>query len=157
MEYRSISDVAKSARFSSQFAGPSRSLRRERLERLANLLDAHEGPIRVLKRMEHLSDADRAMLRADPSPLTIAFQDPVFRAQGLVSDRLGDARDFFALSEGQAHHLLCDCHYPEAVTAGMIATRARAVARRPSLSELWDKFRHGVLRLCQASPGTGAN
>jgi hypothetical protein len=100
MEYRSMSDVAKSARLSSQIAGSVRSLRRERLERLANLLDSHEGPIRVLKRMEHLSASDRAMLRADPSPLTIAFHDPVFRAQGLASDRLGDARDFFALSEG---------------------------------------------------------
>jgi hypothetical protein len=152
MEYRTISDVAKLARLSSQIVGSVRSLRRERLERLADLLDAYKGPIRVLKRMEHLSASDRAILRADPSPLTIAFQDPAFRAQGLASDRLGDARDFFALSEGQAHHLLCDCHYPDAVTAGMIAARARAVARRPSLSELWGKFCHRVLRLRQVSP-----
>jgi hypothetical protein len=50
-------------------------------------------------------------MRADRSPLTIAYEDPVFRAQGLRTDELGDAIAFFDLSQGEAHYLLCACHY----------------------------------------------
>ena len=145
MEYKVISDVAKLARVSSRHGKPARALRRERLERLADLLERHEGPIRLLMRMEYLSASQRAALRADPSPLTVAFQDRVFRAQGLASDRLGDAMDFFTLTEAQAHHLLCDCHYPAVITPAMIAARVLAVARRPSLGELWNKFHRTVM------------
>lgn len=147
MEYKAISDIAKLARVSQGQTNCARALRRERLERLAALLDQHKDPVRLLARIEYLSAPQRALLRADPSPLTIAFQDPVFQAQGLKSDRLGDAMDFFALNEGQAHHLLCDCHYADTVTPAMIAARVRAVARRPSLAERWDKVRRAVLRI----------
>jgi len=146
MKYRTLTEIAGSARVSRAAGIPPRARRRERLERLAALLDGHQGPIRLLARIEYLSAEQRARLRADPSPLTIAFKDPIFRAEGLKSDRLGDAMDFFALSEGQAHHLLCDCHYADAVTPAMIAARARAVARKPTLSEVWDKVCRVVMR-----------
>ena len=145
MEYTSISDVAKLARVSREDAN-SRTLRRERLERLAALLEQHRGSVRLLARIEYLSTSQRAELRADSSPLTIAFRDPVFRSQGLASDRLGDAMDFFALNERQAHHLLCECHYPATVTGEMIAARIRADARKPTSSELWDKVCRFVMR-----------
>jgi hypothetical protein len=141
MEYKTISDLAKLGRVSREDAASARLLRRERLERLAMLLDQHAGPIRLLSRIEYLSAAERAWLRADHSPLTVAFNDPVFRAQGLKSDRLGDAMAFFALNKGQAHHLVCDCHYTAAVTPQMIAARARSLAQRPSIGELWGNLR----------------
>ena len=141
MEYKTISDLAKLARVSKEDATTARALRRERLERLAMLLDQHTGPIRLLSRIEYLSAAERVWLRADHSPLTVAFHDPVFRAQGLNSDRLGDGMDFFGLTKGQAHHLVCDCHYPSAVSGPMIAARARSLAQRPSIGELWGKLR----------------
>jgi hypothetical protein len=147
MEYKAISDIAQSARVSQELANSTHALRRERLERLAALLDEHKGPVRLLARIEYLPASQRALLRATASPLTIAFQDPVFQAQGLKSDRLGDAMVFFALSEGQAHHLLCDCHYADTVTPAMIAARVRAVAQRLTIGEIWDKLRRAIMRV----------
>jgi hypothetical protein len=147
MEHRTINDIAKSARVFPGNPSCERALRRERLERLAALLDQHIGPIRLLSRIEYLVASERALVRADHSPLSIAFQDLVLRAQGLKSDRLGDVTEFFALTNGQAHHLFCDCHYAATVTPAMIAARARVVARRPSLRELWDKLRRVVTRI----------
>jgi hypothetical protein len=72
----------------------------------------------------------RRAKRADDSPLTVAFQDPALRAEGLRGDRVGDALDFFELSEGDVHHLVCFCHYGQPVSAGAVAARVRVMARR---------------------------
>jgi hypothetical protein len=80
----------------------------------------------------------------------IAYENVGFRAEGLASDQLGEAERFFDLTPHQAHHLLCDCHYGTgAVTPDMVARRARAMARRPSLGELWHRFRSQVASLLQ--------
>jgi hypothetical protein len=152
MEYKTLSEVTQSARVSSGPGVSALALRRERLQRLAALLEAHRGPVRLLARMEYLSAEQRAQLRADPSPLTIAFRDPALRAAGLKSDRLGDAMVFFMLNEGQTHHLLCDCHYPATVTAEMIAGRIRAHARKPTLSELWGRVYRVAMRSITHGP-----
>jgi len=60
--------------------------------------------------IEHLAAAERELLRVEGSPLTIAYLDPMLRAQGLSSDRIGDAMEFFQLSEREVYYLLCDCH-----------------------------------------------
>ena len=76
--------------------------RRERLARWGDLL-ARE-PQRMLKTLEEIDlrpAAQRAALRADNSPLTIAFADPVLRGEGLKGDTLGDAMAFFEMSEHQ--------------------------------------------------------
>jgi hypothetical protein len=54
----------------------------------------------------------------------------VLRAEGLRGDRVGDAADFFELSEGDLHQLVCYCHYGHAVSAGAVAARLRVMARR---------------------------
>jgi hypothetical protein len=105
--------------------------RRERLERWAESLDRE--PLRLLKSLEEIefrSRAERHMMRADNSPLTVAFEDPVLRAEGLSSDRLGDAIKFFELSEGQAHRVLCSCLNGQATQARTIAPRVRGIATR---------------------------
>jgi len=147
MEHRTISDLTKSAGVSREPTSSVWVLRRKRLERLATLLDQHKGSVCLLSRIEYMSASQRAALRADHSPLAIAFRDPVFRAQGLRSDRLGDAMDFFALTKGQAHALVCDCHYSATVMPAMIAARARSIAAGPSTAELWDKLRRTVTRI----------
>src|SRR5512145_2190421 len=89
-----------------------RLTRSERLGRWADLLDAQAGrPLRALEDVEYVSPAVRRDLRKEDSPLVVAFADPALRADGLRGDRLGDAMDYFGLSERQAHWLLCDCHY----------------------------------------------
>jgi hypothetical protein len=146
MEQRTIAEVAKSAQVFST-AETARAQRRERLERLARLLEEHNGPVQMLTQIEYLRRAERLLLRRDGSPLTIAYRDPVFRAQGLAGDRLGDAMAFFALDDREAHHLFCDCHYRTGVSSQVIATQVRAVAQRPTMGEVWQKVRGAIGRL----------
>ena len=120
------------------------ALRRARLERLAKLLAQHDGPVRLLSRIEYLPEHERLPLRVDNSPLEIAYRDPLLRAQGLASDRLGDGIAFFDLSPGEAHYLLCDCHYTGSVTGEMLAERARSIAGRISFGEMYTKLRAGL-------------
>src|SRR5262245_14120017 len=142
MEHRPLDELRKQAGVTP--LAPSsresrRARRRERLERFATLLERYNAPVRLLSRIEYLPRAERLLLREDQSPLTIAFRDPVLREQGLASDRLGDAMAFFDLTPGEAHHLLCDCHYAGAVTTHTMAARARAIANRITLGETWSK------------------
>jgi hypothetical protein len=146
MEQRTIAEVAKSAQVFST-AETARALRRERLERLAHLLEEHNGPVQMLTQIEYLRRTERLLLRRDGSPLTIAYKDPVFRAQGLAGDRLGDAMAFFSLDDREAHHLFCDCHYRTGVSSSVIATQVRSVAQRPTMGEAWLKVRGAIGRL----------
>ncbi len=138
MEQRTIAEVAKSAQVF-KTAETARAQRRDRLERLAQLLEQHDGPVQMLTQIEYLRRAERLLLRRDGSPLTIAYNDPVFRAQGLAGDRLGDAMTFFALDDREAHHLFCDCHYRTGVSSQVIAGQVRSVAQRPTMREVWQK------------------
>ena len=146
MEQRTIAEIAKSAQVFST-AETARALRRERLQRLARLLEEHNGPVQMLTQIEYLRRAERLLLRRDGSPLTIAYKDPVFRAQGLAADRLGDAMAFISIDDREAHHLFCDCHYRTGVNSNVIAAQVRVVAQRPSMREVWDKVRGAIGRL----------
>ena len=149
MDHRSISELGESARvFPEQAAAPRWQRRRERLERWAELLDRQAGTIRLFSSIEYRRPEQQALMRADRSPLTIAYEDPVFRSQGLRTDRLGDAIAFFDLSQGEAHYLLCDCHYTRsAMDVGRIAKRVRSVAGRRTFSEVWTKAQRAVTSL----------
>ena len=63
-----------------------------RVERLARWADALElEPDRVLTSIEEIEwtpERERGDLHTKSSALTIAFEDPVLRAEGLASDRL---------------------------------------------------------------------
>jgi hypothetical protein len=112
------------------FARASKMSRGERLNRWADLLEAQAGrPLRALEDVEYVSPGVRRDMRKDDSPLAVAFADPVLRADGLGSDRLGDAMGYFSLSERQAHWLLCDCNYGGRMTSSEVALRVRDEAR----------------------------
>ena len=102
--------------------------RRERITRWADELERHGGSLEALRRIEYLPDEQRRAYRGENTPLNIAYNDPVLRAQGLASDRLGDAMDFFEMSADDAHHLLCDCHYMGSLTGRGLAARLRRFA-----------------------------
>ena len=105
--------------------------RLERLERWAEIMEREpERRLRTLEEMEFVPRDERPLMRADNSPLTVAFQDPILREEGLASDRLGDARLFFGLSDGQAHRLLCSCMNGRAIQSGMAAKRVRGIVAR---------------------------
>src|SRR5262249_31903427 len=138
-------DQAAVVELEERVAPSPRELRRMRLERLAEVMAKHSGPVTLLTRIEYLPEKDRLPMRIDNSPLEIAYRDPVLRGQGLAGDRLGDGLTFFDLSQAEAHYLLCDCHYSGMITGDMIAARARAVASRMSVGEMFAKV-GGVMR-----------
>lgn len=101
----------------------------ERLNRWADLLEQQPGSIEALYRIEYLSEADRRAYRGgNTTPIAIAARDPVFRADGLAGDTLGDAMDYFAMNDEEAHRLLCDCHYMGSLTGQSLAARVRRFA-----------------------------
>jgi hypothetical protein len=108
---------------------PAPMTRQERLARWADLLEEHEGPLEALYRIEYLPEPERRAYRGgSATPLAIAAGDPVMRTDGLAGDTLGDAMDYFEISDEDAHRLLCDCHYMGSLTGRGLASRLRRYA-----------------------------
>ena len=127
MEYKTFDQLR---RLADVHAAERRSMtRRERLERWAELLEREPSRrLRSLGEIEFKTKEERRVMRSDNSPLTVAFHDPVLRAEGLASDQLGDAMSFFELTEGQAHRLLCSCMNGWSMEAGSTARKVRRLA-----------------------------
>ena len=107
-----------------------RMSKRRRLERWAEVLElAPQRCLRSLYETEYTSPRRRYALREDNSPLTVAFEDPVLRAEGLESDRYGDAINFFELSDNELHYIVCYCHHGPTMKPKAVACRVRATGR----------------------------
>jgi hypothetical protein len=107
--------------------------REQRLARWAELLEREpQRKLKALWRVEYVRAEQRALLRCDDSPISVAFADPVLRDDGLEGDTLGDAERFFELSSPDAHHLLCDCHYMGRMDGETVARRVRGAMRPPA-------------------------
>ncbi|PWK76217.1 hypothetical protein [Aminobacter sp. AP02] len=101
--------------------------RTQRLERWAQLLERQpERRLGTLSGTEYAPRAERQMMRVAGSPLTVAFEDPGFRAAGLADDSYGEAKRFFDLSDRQLHNIVCYCHFGDAVRGASAARRVRA-------------------------------
>ena len=146
MEYKSLDQLERDADVRSSIGGwqGARTLsRRERLERWATLLERQRGRgLRTIDGTEFGTRRERQGKRADDSPLTVAFADPVLRDAGLRGDRVGDAVAFFGLSEHDVHHLVCYCHYGRMISAAVVADQVRAIARR---ADGWARVRAGAV------------
>jgi hypothetical protein len=107
----------------------------ERLHRWADSLELH-------KQLELIDDAahrrrDEFSARAESSPLTVAFDDWAFQAEGLRSDRVGDALAFFDLSEDEMQRIVGSSDYGRrTVQAAIAAVRVRALAERAESTTL---------------------
>lgn len=111
--------------------------RRERLDRWAELLEqAPDRLVTTLEEIEWKPEAERRAMRADGSALTIAFSDPVLRSEGLQGDRLGDAIEFFELSDQDAHIVFCSCHGGSVMRSEDAARRVRGIRSR----SLWPLY-----------------
>jgi hypothetical protein len=100
--------------------------RRDRLERWAECLEREpQRPLRSLDGIEYGTETQRREARENNSPLSVAFADPVLREEGLRGDKLGDALDFFEMSHGEAHRVLCSCMHGRTMQAGDVAKRVR--------------------------------
>ena|SRR3712207_5354020 len=114
-QLRSVADVQ-----------PKPMTRKERIERWIGLLERDPSRrLNSLGEIEFKPPAERALIREDNSPLTIAYEDPVLRADGLAGDRLGDVMRYFELSEGEAHYALCSCLGGRSMEASSFAQRLR--------------------------------
>jgi hypothetical protein len=101
--------------------------RGQRLERWAQLLE--QNPSRRLSALagtEYATPEVREKMRTAGSPITVAFEDPIFRAQGLKDDSYGEAKRFFELSDWQLHEVVCHCHVGANLPARWAASRVRA-------------------------------
>jgi hypothetical protein len=137
MKYQTLDELRPMAEVVPFGAGTGKMSRQERLERWASVLERHERKLTALTRIEYLSPQERTDLRGDDTPLTVAYNDPVLRTEGLTSDRIGDAKAFFELTDDEAHHLLCDCHYRGTMTSTEVAARLRSHANRVAPRGVW--------------------
>lgn len=131
MKYRTLEQIEHEAD-----VYPSSCMsRRERLERWADALERRPARrLATIQGTEFGTKREREAMRADNSPLTVAFEEPALRAAGLRGDSVGDAVAFFGLSHGEVHHLVCYCHLGLTVTPGAVAGRVRTMARRVKAS-----------------------
>jgi hypothetical protein len=132
MEYKTLGQLAGEAEVSLEpVLARAPMTKRERLERWAMLLEREpERQLSSVEEVEYGTRSQQQAKRADDSALALAFADPVLRAQGLSSDRVGAAADFFELSHWEIHQVVCSCHYGRSMSAGTAAMRVRAMARR---------------------------
>ena len=119
--------------------------RRERLERWAELLERGSNRrLSTLHGTEFQRRRRRDEMRGDGSPISVAFDDPVLRAEGLTGDTYGEARRFFELSDRQLHNIVCYCHAGAAVSARTAAHRVRAAIGRPPQSGFFGRLRDAL-------------
>jgi hypothetical protein len=105
--------------------------RSQRLERWAELLE--QNPTRrltTLHQTEYQPIRARGVMRADGSPISVAFEDPVLRAAGLENDSYGEATRFFELTDNQLHKVICYCHFGASVSAATAAHYLRKLIAR---------------------------
>ena len=109
--------------------------RGERLERWAGLLEKEpDRQLGTLAGTEYQPAGTRQTMRSAGSAITVAFDDAVFRADGLENDTYGEAKRFFELTDWQLHDIVCYCHFGATMRAGTAARRVRAaIGGRPNL------------------------
>ena len=113
MEYKTVRQLEDVAEVTPEGLALSRS---QRLERWAELLEREpDRKLNTFFETEYESDDERAVLRRDGSPISVAFADPVLRAAGLENDSYGEAKEFFDVSDWELHRMVCYCHYGGAV------------------------------------------
>ncbi len=131
MKHTSRDEIRDSANILPSWPDPRQMSKRERLERWADALDRERGRLlRTLFRIEYSLPRRRVAMRANDSPLSIAYKNLFLRAEGLAGDTVGDAIAFFGISERELHDILCYCHYGKAMRSTEAAVRVRAVAAR---------------------------
>lgn len=114
---------------------PRAMTRGERLARWAALLEkAPDQRLSTLSETEYQPASVRETMRNAGSPLTVAYEDAVLRAQGLQDDTYGEAKRFFELTDWELHELVCSCHSGATMRAETAARCVRDILEpRPGL------------------------
>jgi len=154
MEYRTTQQMQHVAEVFPHFQKTPMS-RSERLKRWAELLARDpERDLRTLIGTEFCTGEERSRMRNDASPITVAFEDAVLRAEGLQDDSYGEAIRFFELTDGQLHRVLCHCHFGPSVKAAVVRRRIAGMATKPP-GTLVERAYRAVLGLVARHARTG--
>ncbi|WP_311031182.1 hypothetical protein [Mesorhizobium koreense] len=118
-ELRTVADIT---------AKPVYLDRTQRLQRWSELLGRDPNrSLAALAGTEYRAPRERDVMRSDGSPLSVAFEDPVLREEGLGNDTYGEAKRFFDISDEQLHEIVCYCHVGDRMMAARAAYCVRAV------------------------------
>jgi hypothetical protein len=121
--------------------------RNERLEYWAELLESEpDRPLATLHGTEYQAPETRAVMRCAQSAISIAFDDPTLRAEGMKNDTYGEAKRFFDLSDWQLHGIVCHCHFGASMTAEVAAQRVRTAITGKPLPGLLERMRQVIGR-----------
>ena len=134
MEHKTLAEIERAGE-----ATPAVPLTRaERLDRWATALE-RLGPIRLntLWRTEYVAPDALGRVRADNSPISVAFDDPMLRIAGLKDDTYEEAKHFFELSDHELHRIVCYCHFGPSLSGREAARLVRGLARRQSRERSW--------------------
>jgi hypothetical protein len=141
MEHKSVEQLTHLATVQPAEAAHSMSAI-QRLERWAELLESNLGArLRTFFETEHQEPVARDAMRIDGSPVSIAFADPILRAEGLAADTYGEAKRFFGVSDDQLHHLLCYCHHGATISADTAARRIRGLMASVTGAAVFSRMR----------------
>lgn len=102
--------------------------REQRLERWAELLE--KAPDRLLATLpgtEYQPIRKRDTMRGDNSPISVAFEDPALREEGMKDDSYGEAKRFFDITDWQLHEIVCYCHFGATLKSGSAARHVRNI------------------------------
>ncbi|MEZ5830749.1 MAG: hypothetical protein R3D05_06180 [Dongiaceae bacterium] len=138
MEHRSLDAIRHAADIlpddMTGWAGSRPMTRNERLECWAQALES-KGPrkLNTLFQVEYEPPEVRALARSDDSVITVAFNEPRLRAEGLAGDTMGDAETFFRVSQRQLHDAVCFCQHGMRISGTAAAANIRALAARPRM------------------------
>lgn len=131
MEHKTLDKVRDVAEILPDWLSPRPLTKSERLYRWAAALERQGGRrLRTLFEIEYAAPVERSGLRADDSLLTVAYNDPHLRAEGLAGDTVGDAVAFFGVSERELHDIVCFCHHGPTIAADTAAAQIRSAAAR---------------------------
>ena len=98
----------------------------ERLHRWADSLELQKQ----LQREAFSTRDGGCSTQVESSPLTVAFEDWAFQAEGLRGDQVGDARAFFDLSESEMQRIIGSPYGSRTIPAAVAAKRVRALAEQ---------------------------
>lgn len=149
MEFKSIADLRTIADVTPAIPKLTRA---QKIAIWVAALD--RDPARILHplpEIEWVAPAQRASLRVEGSPLTVAYADPALRAAGLVSDKLGDGLAFFEMTEAEAHDTLCSCRYGRTMTA---VAASRRIAKLKG-GGVFSNLRHWIVQTWNGRPVMG--
>lgn len=145
MEHRTYDQVAQVAGLHNPLDLAEPMSRAERLHRWMKLLDAEpQRELRTLHETEYQPIPVREGMRSEDTAISVAFADPVLRAQGLAGDTYGDAKDFFGLSHSELHHVVCGCHSGWTMSARGAARRVEGLLPRSMRPGLFHRVKRAL-------------